>query len=150
MALRTILTEIVLYMIGIGYIVIIILMARPAIGRGTRVPVGVTIDTVERDVGSCQRELCLRMIEHCRLPAVGGMAGFTGGGKPGGLVIGVGGVIVIILMTGETFRRRSRIPACVTIDTIQKRMRAGYGKLPVSQPSVVWHSVQSWLKLLAT
>ncbi len=50
-------------------------------------------------------------------------------GKPGGLVIGVGGVIVIILVTGETDRQRSRIPAGVTIDTIQKRMRAGYRKL---------------------
>ncbi len=69
------------------------------------------------------------MIKCRRGPPVGAVAGFADCGKSGGLVIRACSVIVIVLMAGETFRRRSGIAASVTIDTIQESMRAGYGKL---------------------
>jgi len=88
-----------------------------------------TVNAVKGGMSPGQRKLRLRMIEYRRGPAIGAVADLTGSGKSGGLVIGVGGIIVTVLMAGETFGRCPRVSARVTIDTIQKSMSAGYGEL---------------------
>lgn len=63
MALGAIVVVIAGNVVGIGYVIVIILVAGPAVGGGAGISVGVTILAVQCKVLSRQRELGLIMVE---------------------------------------------------------------------------------------
>jgi len=62
-------------------------------------------------------------------PVGGVMALFAGSGKSDGLMIGIGGVVVIVLVAGETGGGGVAVTAGVAGDTGQNHMRAGQREL---------------------
>lgn len=58
-----------------------------------------------------QRETCQRMVEFRSLPARRRVTNRAVCGKPGGGVVGIGGLLIIGQMAGSTISWRSRKPA---------------------------------------
>ncbi len=119
-------------MIGIGGLVVIGLVAgntfRGSIGI---IPVYMTEIAIRKGVPAGERELAV--VKCSRFPpGICGMALVTRGGILCGRVIGIGGLVVIGLVAGNTFRGSiGIIPVDMTEIAIRKGMPAGERELAV-------------------
>ncbi len=71
------------------------------------------------------------VIESSPVPAAGGMAAFTGRWKTGGDMIGIRHIIIVRLMTGNTFLGRVTVSVAVAGRTLLLLMSAGQGKIRI-------------------
>ena len=112
---QTFMRVVILQMV-IGAIVIV-LMARPAIGREVRViAAGMTFDAAHAHVRSRQRELRLRVVERRRLPRRGCVALLTRVGELVRRMVRIISANIIRLVTRPAIRRCAFVlPADVTL-----------------------------------
>ena len=111
-------------MIRIRGIVILLLMAGITVGRRTGVSVGMTCQTGQHGMRSCQWKLSLVMVKSCRRPGIGTMAFGTVMAKIIGYMIWISRGIKILLMTGVAVGRCTGITVRMTGDALQRQMRS--------------------------
>ena len=107
------------YMIRIVDVIIIVLVATPAICRRTGITVGIAVDTLQRRVRAGKRKLGLAMIENRRAPAIGGMTDGTIVVEIILRVVRVRDSIVIVLVAVPAICRSAGITVGMAVDTLQ-------------------------------
>jgi hypothetical protein len=113
--------------IGIGGALIVLEMAGNAGSRReVVVAIHVTLGALHRDVGSCEGERRLGMIEGRRLPGGGGMANVALLRDTGRKMVRIRGCLIILQMaTDAGSRGQAKISADVTLRALQVGMATG-------------------------
>ena len=117
--------------IGVGGIVVIGFVATVAIRRCSGIPVGVAILALDGFVRPGKWKVRLVMVEGCRLPGIGRMAGFAVGREARCLVIRIGSAFVIALMATVAIGGCSGIPICVAGLAFQLLMGSGQWEIGI-------------------
>jgi len=113
---RTIVTKVILHMIGISYTIEITYMAGIAIGRCSGITTGMTIDAGQSKMSTGEWEICIGMIESSRTPGLGGVTNRTIVTEVILHMIWIRNTTEIILMAGITIDRCSGITTGVAVD----------------------------------
>lgn len=116
-----------LHMIGIGRALVILQVTGNAGGIGQLVvSVDMTLRALQRGVPAGQRESGAGVIKGRSAPGSRGMTGFAGGWETYLHMVGVGGAVVILHVTGGArSTRQAVIPANMAQRALQRGMRAG-------------------------
>ncbi len=122
------------FLVFIIHFCLIVFMTINAFKTGKIILINMTITTgipLSPVFTGINGEIFAVMIKSGSVPAAGGVAAFTGGWKTGGDVIGIRHIIIVRLMTGNTFRGRVTVSVAVAGRTLLLLMSAGQGKIRI-------------------
>ena len=115
--------------IGISGVIVIIFVAEETLGGGAAVLVfDMAIRAVDLQMRSGQGPASIIVAPVSRFPACGCVAIFAGDSKTSRSMIRCNGVVIVILMTGETGGRGIGISTGMAVDTARIQMLTGQGK----------------------
>ena len=112
-------------MIWVIRVVEIILMAGEAIGRSAGVSISMALEAVHTHVTSGQREGCVIMLEVSWGPGRFCMTRDTVCRELRVNMVGVGGVIEVILMTGEAISRSAGVSISMALEAVHTHVSSG-------------------------